>query len=1260
MAITLLIDNGDLNGRVDYTRHLVSAERSPVALRDRLNQPSLLDFTLAPAGAQFTAPRRSAYVQLNGLADALPPGGPRAPGPLFTGYITNEPAIEFLGTVNRQPVYGYRCQATSEEYLLNVKRIGVLPPFLNQTAGQILIFLVGQLQPGRFDTSEVAAGALIPHFMADPERSWSEIARELAERSGYYYRVLDGKIRFQSIGDLPSGVKVDAADRDFRPASLEVAPTGNPIRNDVTVFGGVEPQAYVREYFVGDGFTSRFTLSQPIFGAESARLLADDFSGAVIDTSRWEEQAPGAFITLFEGRLNVTGGLGNLNETTLRARQAIALEGELSLVHGEYEFVAASTGILGGLYTDATLTLANCLLGFDASSIGGGSRLRAVVNGAVQAAEVLINPARHYILETRLSAEQPFRVEQTFPSQAGNFGGASVPSAVRVQLVTRELDPEDAANETETILYENTLLTLPPFAVYAPVNSAGLHVVGNFLQITQPIQAHLETQLPGEAAVTRRLGFGITDHDATITSDPLRNQWALEFYEDSMPALGERVEVRYRAAGRARARLRDSASVTAEASLAGDDGIRAAVLTQVNPAPRTSVEAELAAQAFLADHAAPRYEGRYTTWGRFVEMFPRSGRLLEVRDESRYPAFTALIRGVASEIRELASEQIVHTVEFGQPSRFEDLLRQFTPREGVLQAEEAAPLAPVEAGEAGAMFLPELTAAAMIAIEPDGFVVDAGAPPPVGGAIEVRRSDQGWGAPGAIGSVQNVMGRFTTQTFLLPRSRRTHSYFLRPVDGTNATSRFSAAVAVNLPLVPVAPAELSVVFGVDEEDKPVITAVIGINEDQVRDVEAVELRDADGTTVLARWMFAQLAREGNSYAARHTLDNSTALLRTKTLHAHAVNALGEASAPRTTQASRPEPLKPTLTAGNSVGQVLEILLDRIEERIVETQIQVAGPVPSIPVQDIHLPGQPDLVSFVASQTGGWAFRARRRDELGWSPWSDEPQGQIPAQGLIFDVHFFEAHELAPSIGAAINAQNLLPNGEFFLGGIGGQEGMASARYFALSNAPADGSEVAHSPSTNEMHWKSGVNFAAANPGFRSLLTNLGRLFNPGESLTLSAALRHSGTLGFAQAVRFRLRSPGTPSYVLSADIPAETVLNPYAWYSVPFTLPGTQAVPDDLTAEILVVIGAGQSLTQDLFCDKVIVNRGQRPAAFSLAPWDVVALAWNSGAGGYDLPATAVAASPRTADVGGAGNLSGTGTDDLDPDFSERYFRLTA
>ena len=1261
MSIFLEIDNGDGRGRINYSYHLATPENTPIVLRDRMNLPALLDFTVVPADNGFSVPKRSAYVRLSGLANAGPPGGPRVPGSLFTGYLTNEPAIEFLGVLNGQPVHGYRCQATSEEYLLNVKRIGILPPFLNQTAGQILRFLTEQLQPSRFDLSAIANGTLVPVFSAEPDRTWSEIARELADQSGYYYRVLDAKVIFQPVGDQPAGVSVNELDSNFCPDALQISPLGNPIHNDVTVFGGSEPQATFREYFVGDGFTSQFVLSAPVFGSESARLLADDFTGAALDSTRWQEDDPQNVISLFQGRLNVTGGTGLLGESALRTHQAIELSGELELVHGEFEFVSPSTGILGGLYSSATLLQTDCLVGFDCSPISGTTRLRVVVAGIVQAPEIPVQANHHYILVTRLSADQAFRSQLSFPGFGTTFGGGSIPAAVRIVLEVRDIDLTDPSIETATVLYEIELTLLPPFVFYAPVNSADLHVVCNFLQATRPIQARLTTEKPGEMSQVRRLGFGIAGQDATITSDPNQNRWTLEFYEDTIPAVGEKINISYRAAGRARVRVQDATSIALESAVAGDDGVRAVVLQNSKPLPRTSAEAELAALAYLAEHTTPRYEGQYATWSDFADCFPRSGRFLDISVEARHPTFTVLVRGVTSEFRELATERILHTISFGQPARFEDLLRQFAEPEQILRGQEESPLIPVGKEDIGNTYIAEMGEFGLSDVSSAFFTLDFGATAATGQSYEVRRGDQGWSRGGTEGATQNVIGTFSTQTALLPRSARTTTYFVRPVATNGQTSRYSGVIAIHYPLVSARPQSAQVSFGVDEKQKPIVQALVELSDSQLADVDRVELRDADDSTVLGRWKFGQLRREGSLYRASLTIDNSVALSRSKALFAYTQNVLGEYSTATSATGTQPVPAKPILAPGNSVGQILELLLDRLASEILETEIQVASPGGSLasPVQDTKLPGQPEKFNFVATQSGAWSFRARRRDSIGWSPWSDEQQGQVGPQILVFDVKFFRARELDPSIGAAINGQNLLPNGEFFLGGIAGQEGTHVARYFGLVNAASSGSEVDFASSSNEMQWRSGVNLSTANPGIRSQLSNLGRALNPGEPVTFSAALRHNGSGTFGRAVRLALRSPSTPSYDKTSDVPVGRVTGSYQWFTVTFQLPGTQAVPADLAVELTVVVPAGQSLSTDLFCDKVILNRGHRPAAFNNALWDVAPLVWNSVASAYDLPATGVAATPRGTDPGNAGRLAGTGTEDLDPNFTDRYFRST-
>jgi hypothetical protein len=76
--------------------------------------------------------------------------------------------------------------------------------------------------------------------------------------------------------------------------------------------------------------------------------------------------------------------------------------------------------------------------------------------------------------------------------------------------------------------------------------------------------------------------------------------------------------------------------------------------------------------------------------------------------------------------------------------------------------------------------------------------VDAGISPPSGYGIEVRQNDYGWGQA----NDRNLLGRFNTQTFSLPRLATTQDYFLRLYDNSSPPkySRYSAALHIDYPL----------------------------------------------------------------------------------------------------------------------------------------------------------------------------------------------------------------------------------------------------------------------------------------------------------------------------------------------------------------------------------------------------------------------------------------------------------------------------
>ncbi len=93
----------------------------------------------------------------------------------------------------------------------------------------------------------------------------------------------------------------------FSPGDLALRGV-NRVTNDWTVLGPLEPSAYVTDYFVGDGFTTKFYLSQIPFtrlnltrGIASTRtILYEEYGGVAptLGTSCVVNEPPVPIVTL--------------------------------------------------------------------------------------------------------------------------------------------------------------------------------------------------------------------------------------------------------------------------------------------------------------------------------------------------------------------------------------------------------------------------------------------------------------------------------------------------------------------------------------------------------------------------------------------------------------------------------------------------------------------------------------------------------------------------------------------------------------------------------------------------------------------------------------------------------------------------------------------------------------------------------------------------------------------------------------------------
>jgi hypothetical protein len=231
----LQIDNFDGHGPRDYTS-AIDVSRSPKILR-RLNKPDELQLSLLADTPDFIVPSNGARVTL-GRANG---------GDVFTGYLTQAPAFEYLGWCERGPVYRYNLVAQGDEVLLDRKQIPNCPPFVDRSAGDALRQLTEDLLPGIFDTSAVQQVDTLAHYAPDPQKKWSEHAAKIALLARAAYRAINGALSFAPVG--ASAHALNEADTSFSPEGLKLNPADG-VLNDVTVFGLIEPQAYVKDYFI--------------------------------------------------------------------------------------------------------------------------------------------------------------------------------------------------------------------------------------------------------------------------------------------------------------------------------------------------------------------------------------------------------------------------------------------------------------------------------------------------------------------------------------------------------------------------------------------------------------------------------------------------------------------------------------------------------------------------------------------------------------------------------------------------------------------------------------------------------------------------------------------------------------------------------------------------------------------------------------------------------------------------------------------------
>jgi len=777
MRIT--IDNFDGAGVVDYSGSL--DRTCSVEIGRKINAPSTLRCVLL-GGTGFTVPSAGGRVVITKNDGSF----------LFTGYQTQAPSCGYLGQGERGAVYRYEVIAQSDEVLLDQRAVPDRAPFVARSAGSALRQLAADLEA--FDTSAVQDLDVLASYKVNPQKKFSYHAGEIALAARASYRAMNGALMLAPVG--AASYALHESDPTFCPTGLQLS-QDNRIVNDVTVMGREEPQAYVRDYFVGDGLSQRFYLSQTPFQQSQRVLIDEEYATSALDAATWSVSDPVSAISVSGQTLQVNGGKGQDGTTWVSFVEQIEMGGGLKLQHGDVSFAGASRGVIGGLYA-GEISSAGCVAGFQVTPNGTQSNLQALVNGSPEGPVVTTTAGHRYLMTTYVYSDEVFRSGQTYHSSAhpagAGVGGAAVDADVRVVLEIQDINPSDPATMVAPamVLYDGVIAGARGFCNYAPVNATNMQCNIAYTYVTHISVAEVRMALPNSDYVTELVG-SLTDGGTCSIVSPT----TLDFYPQYVPPLNTLIVASYRGVGRAVAEVANEGNI-AKLANGTDDGVRGVVRMLKAPSARTQADCENAALAILDDATEAAWTGTYETWSDFLpggaaDIFP--GDAIAVDVPSQGADFEAVVRRVGIEILDPHGDRGMYTIEFANDAA------------APLAYEDAASTTPVPlqdrpcrltTDQVGDSYLASLTDAQISEVTSTSAQVDTGMAPQSGWGIEVRTHDFGWG----MANDRNLIGRFGAQTFTLPRFGRTQNYFLRLYDNSTPPrySRYAAALHVDYPL----------------------------------------------------------------------------------------------------------------------------------------------------------------------------------------------------------------------------------------------------------------------------------------------------------------------------------------------------------------------------------------------------------------------------------------------------------------------------
>jgi hypothetical protein len=915
MAFHLTIDG------VDYTQYIVPSV-DPI-VDDALNLSKELTVAVYPADTSFLSVTEGQRVRLFSDTKVL-----------FTGYVTATPVREIVA----EGYSGYLVLAESDEWVFDVDPMGVTEEFVGQFSGDILIKLV-ELAGGTLDTSIVTQGPFVPRFLVEPTWTFTEAAYNLCQKIGWRWYIVDGVLYFLPQNDKTYGYAIDTTDPDFVAANFTISASNTKQANDATAVGYSEPQGFIADAFGIDQKHFSWDLSNDVYGSIApTELFNDPLNNSSLDAELWIVKDPFQIIQYFRKDLNILGGSSELGGTYLYSKTAFEMGAELTFNFGTFTFSSLSVGIIGGIYTSANVTQANCFAGFWVSGNTVTSSIQYLVNGVVAGSYNTTQDNHSYELRLHVSVDETYRYNDIFNSTTAQFGGNVIKSGgyLTFEIVDRDL-ANPAIAPVSTVIYDTYVADIPAFTHLALFNSLGMYadcIVGP--KVTQEPPIRVRTTIA-------RLDYSIEQsNDNTYRISVLPS--ALIGY------INGQITARYRTVGIPKARLVDNNAI---ATLG-----RKPVTITLPASVRTTQDCENLLQSYLTDHGKTLYEGVYTTPEITLNEIPVTGRFVSVNDANTTPEFVSLVRNVKLHLIELDDETVTVFTAYG----FAPVLPVYSvaSKQGTITATDIASVP-------GS--IPDDSKFRINFVYGDSFVVDMQRN--AQGTYEVRTSDSGWGGGGFISQTSG-------STITVPRVARTDVIYIREADG-GVTPKYSrnayVVAAAGVPIITQAP---TVASSIVVSDTVLFTVVIG----DTTDVAGYEIRD--GSNVMVFHTDYHNEQEVASATLTERLTANTQ--RNFTNYGfYTYNFMGEFSSVRSVTASLAAPAAPVISLSSSVGQTVTLLLSTESRNdIIKEILEVASDIGFSSIVYTHQEdGQFSAHSFSLGAAGTYYARARKSDAIGF-------------------------------------------------------------------------------------------------------------------------------------------------------------------------------------------------------------------------------------------------------------------------------------